>query len=139
MPTPCSAVIWPLQQHKHGKCFSTTFANSYLGPWSKSFLSESLFLISNKKEEWYLILLMTRTTDTQWRHKSKKSENLGRCDRQNMHQPYLNIWEWELIFSRAVKVISSPGICSPWVRLILVNFHNVFPPKKYILMIDCYC
>ena len=26
----------------------------------------------------------TQTTDTQWRQKSRKSENLGRCGRQNM-------------------------------------------------------
>ena len=32
-----------------------------------------------------------RTTDTQWRHKSKKSENLGQCGRQNMLRPYLKI------------------------------------------------
>ena len=51
--------------------------------------------------------------DTQWRHKSKKSENLGQCGRQNMLRPYLQIWDWELIFSCAVKVISSLGIPSP--------------------------
>ena len=48
----------------------------------------------------------SRTTDIQWRHKSKRSENLGWCGRQNMLQPYLKIWEWELIFSHAVKMIS---------------------------------
>ena len=37
------------------------------------------------------------TTDTQWRHKSKKSENLGGFGRQNILRPYLKIWEWELI------------------------------------------
>ena len=42
-----------------------------------------------------------------------KSENLGRCGRQNMLWPYLKIWEWELIFSHAVKAISLPGIRSP--------------------------
>ena len=47
-----------------------------------------------------------RTTDTEWRHKSKKSENLGRWGRQNMLRPYLKIWEWERIFGRAVKAIS---------------------------------
>ena len=36
------------------------------------------------------------TTDTQWRHKSKKSKNLGQCGRQNMLRPYLKIWEWEI-------------------------------------------
>ena len=48
----------------------------------------------------------------QGRHKSKKSENLGQCGRQNMLRPYLKIWDWEWIFGRAVKVISSPGIRS---------------------------
>ena len=28
-------------------------------------------------------------------------------------QPYRKIWEWELIFGRAVKVISSLGVHSP--------------------------
>ena len=37
----------------------------------------------------FLIYVCTRTTDTQWRHKSKKSEILGRCGRQNMLRPYL--------------------------------------------------
>ena len=55
----------------------------------------------------------TRTTDTQWRHKSKISEKLGRCGRQNMLPPYLKIWEWEWIFGRAVKAISSLGVRSP--------------------------
>ena len=33
--------------------------------------------------------IMARTTDTQWRHKSKITENLGRCGIQNMLRPYL--------------------------------------------------
>ena len=57
--------------------------------------------------------LGTRTTDTQRRHKSKKSEILSRYGRQNMLWPYLKIWDWDLIFGRAVKVISSPGVRSP--------------------------
>ena len=66
----------------------------------------------------------TRTTDTQWRHKSKKSENLGRCGGQNMLWPYLKIWEWELIFGRAVKAISSIGVRSPWpyISILSINF-----------------
>ena len=52
-----------------------------------------------------------RSTDTQWRH---KSENLGRCGRQNMLWPYLKIWDWGWIFGRAVKAISSLGVRSPW-------------------------
>ena len=57
----------------------------------------------------------TRTTDTQWRHKSKKSEKLGRCGRQNMLRPYLTIWDWDWIFGRPVKDISSLGVRSPCV------------------------
>ena len=52
-----------------------------------------------------------RTTDTQWRHKSKISESLGRCGRQNMLRLYLKIWDWDLIFGRAVKAISSLTGC----------------------------
>ena len=54
------------------------------------------------------------TTDTQWRHKSKISEKLGRSGWRNMLWPYLKIWEWEWIFGRAVKAISSLGVRSPW-------------------------
>ena len=61
----------------------------------------------------HCLKVRARTTDTQWRHESKKSEILGRCGRQNMLRPYLKIWQWELIFGRAVKAISSPGVCSP--------------------------
>ena len=57
---------------------------------------------------------LSRTTDTEWRHKSKKSENLGRCGRQNILRSYLKFWDWELIFGRAMKAISSPGVRSPW-------------------------
>ena len=53
------------------------------------------------------------TTDTQWRHKSKKSEYLGRCGRQNMLRQYLKIWDGKWIFGRAVKAISSLGVRSP--------------------------
>ena len=40
-------------------------------------------------------------------------EKLGRCGRQNMLRPYLKIYEWEWIFGRAVKAISSMGVRSP--------------------------
>ena len=46
----------------------------------------------------YILLTTQRTTDNQWRHKSKISEKLGQCGRQNMLRPYLKIWEWEWIF-----------------------------------------
>ena len=55
-----------------------------------------------------------RTTDTQWRHKSKIYVKLGRCGKQNMLWLYLKIWEWEWICGRAVKAISSLGIRSPY-------------------------
>ena len=32
---------------------------------------------------------------------------------KNMLLPYLKVWEWELIFGRAVKAISSPGVRRP--------------------------
>ena len=63
-------------------------------------------------------LFKPRTTDTQWRQKSKKPENSGRCGRQNMLPPYLKIWEWEWIFGRAVKAIFSLGVRSPWFKLL---------------------
>jgi len=63
-----------------------------------------------------------RTTDTQWRHKSKISEKMGRCGRQNMLPPYLKIWEWEWIFGRAVKAISSLDVRSPWYEPKLTCF-----------------
>ena len=37
--------------------------------------------------------------------------------RQNMLRPYLKIWDWDLIFGRAVKAISSPGVRSPCQKL----------------------
>ena len=64
------------------------------------------------------VYLRSRTTDTQSRHKSMKSENLSRCGRQNMLRSYLQIWEWEWIFwpCSAVKGISSLGVRSPCLR-----------------------
>ena len=44
-------------------------------------------------------------------------KNLGRKGRKNLLWPYLKIWELKLIFGRAVKVISSPGVRSPWHKL----------------------
>ena len=43
----------------------------------------------------------------------KNSEILGRCGRQKMLRPYLKIWNWDLIFGRAVKTISSKDVCTP--------------------------
>ena len=38
---------------------------------------------------WTIVLYGPRTTDAQWRHKSKKPEILGRCGRKNMLRLYL--------------------------------------------------
>jgi hypothetical protein len=34
-----------------------------------------------------------------------------------MLRPYLKIWDWDLIFGRAVKAISSLGVRSPCYKL----------------------
>ena len=68
---------------------------------------------------------------------SKKSENLGRRGRQNMLWRYLKIWEWEWIFGRSVKAISSPGVRSPWIKpffdmaiwqqfLVIISLSTIF-------------
>ena len=83
---------------------------------------------------------MPRTTDTQWRHKSKKSENLGRCGRQNMLWPYPKIWEWEWIFGRAVKAISLQCVRSPWSMPFFLTLNPHCPvlisPKNYTFLTD---
>ena len=53
----------------------------------------------------------------------KKSEILGRYGRQNMLRPFLKIWDWDLIFGRAVKAISSLGVRSPCSRVPLEKNH----------------
>ena len=63
----------------------------------------------------------SRSTDTQWRHKSIISEKLGWCGRQNMLRPYLKIWDWDWISGRAVKAFSSLGVRSPWSVWLLTN------------------
>ena len=49
------------------------------------------------------VYLVPRTTDTQWRHKSKISENLGQCGRQNMLRPYLKVWDLDWNFRPCSK------------------------------------
>ena len=44
-----------------------------------------------------------------------------------MLRPYLKIWEWELIFGCAVKLISSPCVNSPW---FLRSTDIIFNPQK---------
>ena len=83
------------------------------GTWNRN-LSNMISVVKTELLSTLLNLsFVTRTTDTQWRHKSKTSEKLGRCGRQNMLPPYLKIWEWEWIFGRAVKAVSSLGVRSP--------------------------
>ena len=86
-----------------------------------SLISQLTGLISKKlvkrSAKWTLnAILSPQNTDTQWRLKSKISENLGRCGRQNMLWPNQKNWDWELIIGRAVKAISSPGVHSLWQR-----------------------
>ena len=83
------------------------------------------FWISMKKA-----LLGVRCGYTPCRHKSKISEKLGRYGWQNMLRPYLKIWEWEWIFGRAVKTISSLGVRSPWqngLKYFLKSHQNLDP------------
>jgi hypothetical protein len=72
-----------------------------------------------------------RLIRTQWRHKSKISEKLGRCGRQNILQPYLKIWDWDWIFGHAVKAISSLGVRSPWFESICPNDFAKIPLQNY--------
>ena len=92
-----------------GLVFHSWYKGALVRAWLVRFVDEAgkTMMMNGQNSQW------PRTTDTQWRHKSKKSENLGRCGRQNMLRSYLKIWEWELIFVRAVKAISSPGVCIP--------------------------
>ena len=61
-----------------------------------------------KKTKLLPIKLKTVYTTVQWRHKSKISEKLGQCGRQNMRH-----WDW--ILCHAVKAFSSLCVRSPWV------------------------
>ena len=80
-------------QKKKRDCWASTFP-----AWKKSTKQEtdaqlclgfaSLESMHNKctmQSQWY----KARTMDTRWRHKSKKSGNLGRCGRRNMLWPSL--------------------------------------------------
>ena len=67
-----------------------------------------------------------RTTDTQWRQKSNISEKLGWCGSQNMLRPYLKIWDWDWIFGRAVKAISSLGVRSPCTYLCTMYICSMY-------------
>ena len=50
-----------------------------------------------------------------------------------MVRPYLKIWEWELIFGRAVKAISSLGVRSPWFRLSQIRYSFFLAAPSYDL------
>ena len=88
---------------------------NYSRKYDLRFLRISIFVIyrwnnqiGSSKTDW---IKKSRTTDTQWRHKSKISLKLGQCDIQNMLRPYLKIWDW--IFGRAAL-----GVCSPCYELL---------------------
>ena len=111
--------------------------NSILNFWENSKFKSKIGLKSPYQIH---IKWLSRTTDPQWRHKSKISEKLGRCGRQNMFRPYLKIWDW--IFGRLVKAISSLGVSSPWFRVLtnciefewFWNFHKI----RYSVNISIY-
>ena len=81
----------------------------------------------------FSLRIHSRTTDTQWRHKSKKPEKLGWCGRQNMLWPYFKIWDWDLIFGHAVKTISSLGVRSSWIHLLSGSVHGKSAEKLTLL------
>ena len=81
----------------------------------------------NREEEDFMLWPYARTTDTQWRHKSKISEKLDWCGRQNMLPPYLKNWVWDWIFGHAVKAISSLGVRSPWSQSTSSETHSEIP------------
>ena len=86
---------------------SEGFHHHFMIVWKCSFYTFSVLTVKS------------RTMDTQWRHKSKISEKLGRFGRQNMLRPYLKIWDWDWILGRAVKAIPSLGVRSPCVKWFL--------------------
>ena len=108
-------------------CFRFLWISQRPGPLNWEWLVFLLSKILYKQCAWLIAIqlndkgksasLQSQTTDTQWRHKSKISEKLGRCGRQNMLRPYLKIWDWDWIFGRAVKAISSLGVRSSWMML----------------------
>ena len=86
-----------------------------------------------------------RTTDTQWRHKSKISEKKGRCGRHNMLQPYLKIWEWEWIFrvwyvsTKIIKGAIKNGKFFVFKKLFLYNRnHLIFSAICFWYLISLY-
>ena len=56
--------------------------------------------------------------ESQWSYKIKKK--LGQYGRQNMLRPNLKIWEWEWIFGRTVKAISSLCVRSLCIRVLVI-------------------
>ena len=67
-------------------CHICTVCANSSEKWSKLFLMWRLCWVSNKL--FSATPLESQTTYTQWRHKSKISEKLGRCGRKNMLWPY---------------------------------------------------
>ena len=65
------------------------------------------------------------------------------ADKIYLGRTYLKIWDWELIFGHAVKVISSPGVRSPWFKGSSVkdvsNFFCIFDtPSPKSAVFDTY-
>ena len=111
-------------------CHICTVCANSSEKWSKLFLMWRLCWVSNKL--FSATPLESQTTYTQWRHKSKISEKLGRCGRKNMLWPYLKIWDWDWIFDRAVKAIASLGVRSPWYSVL-----QLYLQRRLFLTLKC--
>ena len=65
---------------------------------------------------------------------------MGRCGRQNMLRQYLKNWDCDLIFGRAVKVISSPGVRSSWhtsTYMRVVSYYNLCSIPNFVMIFFC--
>ena len=62
---------------------------------------------------------------------------------KDMLRSYLKVWDWDWIFGRAVKAISSLGVCSPWAKSfafptgILLLLFTIKVLAEYIWYIVC--
>ena len=116
-PVPLRVINWTKNQGSLGliiRKYKCHFKLNLGAMWVAR-VSKTPFCSRRKEECFHVPFLYndTRSTDTQWRHKSNISEKLGRCGRQNRLQPYLKIWDWDWIFGRSVNAIPSLGVRSP--------------------------
>ena len=116
-PCKLSRICKKVHMHLHNKCVVLTCILLIRGPRGQKI--KLISAVSNSKISWISIVepfyncslplfycktFKKRETSNSKMHglRTKKSENLGRCGRQNVLWPYLKIWEWEWIFGRSV-------------------------------------